>query len=131
MAGSTSFLELGFIRLDRRKKDSLVQQLYEAIRNAILSGQLSKGHRLPSTRSFATDLGVSRMTVVNAFDQLTVEGYLKGSVGRGTYVSEHLPEERQMVKFRPRDGFMPAVDAAVTEGLATIECVEARFYRST
>ncbi len=101
MTRTIAFLELGFIRLDRRKKTSLVQQFYEALRNAILSGQLSRGHRLPSTRSFATDLGVSRMTVVNAFDQLTAEGYLNGSVGRGTYVSEHLPEERQLVKFRP------------------------------
>lgn len=98
MTKTTAFIELGFIRLDRRRNISLVQQLYEQLREAIMSGQLKKGHRLPSTRLLAKDLGVSRMTVVNAFDQLTLEGYLSGSVGRGTYVSEQLPEEKLRVK---------------------------------
>ena len=98
MSKTTSFIELGFLRLDRRKREPLVQQLYRELREAILAGQLKKGHRLPSTRLLAKDLGVSRMTVVNAFDQLTLEGYLSGNVGSGTYVSEQLPEEKLRVK---------------------------------
>jgi GntR family transcriptional regulator / MocR family aminotransferase len=98
MAKTTAFIDLGFINLDRRKKQSLVLQMYRQLREAILSGQLKKGHRLPSTRLLAQDLRVSRMTVVNAFDQLTLEGYLAGNVGRGTYVSDQLPDEKLRVK---------------------------------
>ena len=99
MAKTTSFIDLGFVRLDRRKQAPLVSQLYLVLREAILTGQLSRGQRLPSTRGLATELGISRTTVINAFDQLTAEGYLSGNVGRGTYVSEELPEDRLMVKF--------------------------------
>jgi GntR family transcriptional regulator/MocR family aminotransferase len=99
MTRVTSFLELGFIRLDRRKKTPLLLQLYEALREGILSGQIGKGHRLPSTRAMAGNLGVSRMTVVGAFEQLMVEGYLTGRVGRGTFVSDHLPDETLCARF--------------------------------
>lgn len=99
MSKITSFIDLGFVRLDRRKHESLVTQLYQSIRDAILTGQLRKMHRLPSTRALATELGVSRTTVINAFEQLTAEGYLAGTVGRGTYVSDELPEDRQLARF--------------------------------
>lgn len=99
MSKKTAFIDLGFLRLDRRKQTSLAQQLYHELREAILSGQIKKGHRLPSTRELASDLRVSRMTVVNAFDQLMLEGYLSGNVGRGTFVNDQLPEEKLRVKF--------------------------------
>lgn len=99
MSKTASYIELGFIRLNRRKNVSLAKQLYESLRSAILAGQLSKGYRLPSSRALASELGVSRTTIINAFDQLTAEGYLRGNVGRGTFVSEQLPEERQIAKF--------------------------------
>jgi GntR family transcriptional regulator/MocR family aminotransferase len=101
MGKTTSSIELGFIRLNRRKRKSLATQLYQALSQAILDGQLAKGFRLPSTRGLAEDLGVSRTTVISAFEQLTAEGYLTGAVGKGTFVSEQLPEERQLAKFRP------------------------------
>ncbi|MFT5301189.1 MAG: GntR family transcriptional regulator/MocR family aminotransferase, partial [Mariniblastus sp.] len=100
MGKSSSSLELGFIRLNRRKKLPLATQLYDEISRAILEGQLAKGFRLPSTRGLAADLGVSRTTVINAFDQLAAEGYLTGTVGKGTFVSDQLPEEHQMVHFQ-------------------------------
>ena len=52
----------------------LHRQLTEALREAILSGRLAAGTRLPSTRSLAGDLDVSRSTVVAAFEQLAAEG---------------------------------------------------------
>jgi len=47
---------------------------------------------LPATRELAAELGVSRNTVMNAFEQLLAEGYVEGRVGSGTYVSGQLPE---------------------------------------
>lgn len=52
----------------------------------MLGGRLRAGTRLPSTRTLAQELGLSRTTVMNAFDQLFSEGCLEGKVGSGTYV---------------------------------------------
>ena len=71
----------------------LYQWLYISLRAEILEGRLQPGARLPATRDLAIQYGVSRGTVVNAFEQLKAEGYLEGSVGSGTYVSTVLPEE--------------------------------------
>ena len=67
---------LAGVGLERRATTSLVEQLYSGLRRAILSGQLRPGTRLPSTRAFATDNNISRNTVVSAFEQLLMEGYL-------------------------------------------------------
>jgi GntR family transcriptional regulator/MocR family aminotransferase len=60
--------------------------LEAALRDAVRSGRLAPGTRLPGTRSLATDLGLSRGTVVQAFGQLVAEGWLVGVTGSGTVV---------------------------------------------
>jgi GntR family transcriptional regulator/MocR family aminotransferase len=67
--------------------------LYTVLRTEILAGRLRPGARLPGTRDLAGQYGLSRGTIVNAFEQLKSEGYLEGSVGSGTYVNTVLPEE--------------------------------------
>ncbi len=62
------------------------RRIYEAIRRAITEQVLPSGSRLPSTRSLATDLSVSRNTILAAFDQLLDEGYVAAKTGSGTYV---------------------------------------------
>lgn len=69
------------------------RQLYERIREAILGGQLKPGARLPASRQMAAEAGVSRNTVLAAFEQLHAEGYLEARRGSGTYVARVLPEE--------------------------------------
>ena len=68
------------------------RQIYEKIRQAILSGEIPSRSRIPSSRSLAAQLGISRMTVVNAYDQLFAEGYLEGRIGVGTFVAGELPD---------------------------------------
>lgn len=63
-------------------------QLRDAIRDAIRTGRLPAGARLPSSRALAADFGVSRGVVVDAYAQLTAEGYLTGQSGSGTRVAE-------------------------------------------
>ncbi|HEX8921944.1 MAG TPA: PLP-dependent aminotransferase family protein [Pyrinomonadaceae bacterium] len=82
-----------FISLDEKSDAPLYRQIYDTIRRSILSGGLSAGRQLPASRLLAKQLGVSRMTVVNAYEQLLAEGYLEGRSGAGTFVSAHLPEE--------------------------------------
>ncbi len=86
--------QLPFIDLDN-KKDSgpLYRQIYTAIRTAILNGEFAPKFQLPSTRLLAQDLGVSRITVVNAYEQLFAEGYLEATTGAGTFVASELPED--------------------------------------
>ncbi|MGI8786898.1 MAG: PLP-dependent aminotransferase family protein [Pyrinomonadaceae bacterium] len=82
-----------FIMLDEKSDVPLYRQIYEAIRRAILHGKFHSTMPLPATRVLAKQLRVSRMTVVNAYDQLLAEGYLESRTGAGTFVAAHLPEE--------------------------------------
>jgi GntR family transcriptional regulator / MocR family aminotransferase len=72
---------------------TLYRWLYDEVRLAILAGRLRPEARLPATRDLAAQYGLSRPTVVAAFEQLRSEGYLGGRVGSGTYVSKVLPDE--------------------------------------
>ncbi|HEY1892730.1 MAG TPA: PLP-dependent aminotransferase family protein [Steroidobacteraceae bacterium] len=65
---------------------TLLRWLYDEIRLAILEGRLAPGTRLPSTRGIARQHRVARGTVVAAFEHLTAEGYIEGSVGSGSFV---------------------------------------------
>jgi GntR family transcriptional regulator/MocR family aminotransferase len=73
--------------LDRQASLPLHRQLYDQIREAILTGQLAAGTQLPPGRLLAGQLGVSRTTVVQAYEQLAAEGYLEGQQGAGTFVA--------------------------------------------
>ncbi|HSL69344.1 MAG TPA: PLP-dependent aminotransferase family protein [Longimicrobiales bacterium] len=66
--------------------------LYAALRSAILEGRLRPGARLPATRGLAEQHGLSRGTIVRAFEQLRAEGYVEANVGSGTYVTRVLPD---------------------------------------
>ncbi|CAM5257523.1 GntR family transcriptional regulator [Rhodanobacter lindaniclasticus] len=74
-----------FIELDG--VGPVYQQLTRALKAAILGGSLGAGTRLPPTRALAQELGISRITVLSAYDQLRAEGYLQSRVGSGSYVS--------------------------------------------
>jgi GntR family transcriptional regulator/MocR family aminotransferase len=69
------------------------QQLVSALREAIKKGNLKAGERLPSSRTLASSLGLSRGTVMQAFDQLKSEGYLDGQTGSGTTVASTLSDQ--------------------------------------
>ncbi len=81
------------IQLDESSSVPIYKQLYNAIRNSILSGSLKGGQKLPSTRTLADEFGVSRNTVILAFEQLIAEGYIKGKAGAGTYVTDEIPDK--------------------------------------
>lgn len=66
----------------------LFVQLYEALRERIVSAQLKPAQRLPASRKLAQELGVSRSTVINAYEQLVAEGFAAARTGSGVYVSE-------------------------------------------
>lgn len=66
--------------------------LYACIRGAILDGSLAPATRLPPQRDLAAELGLSRNTVMFAYEQLLAEGYLRARTGSGTFVADTAPE---------------------------------------
>jgi GntR family transcriptional regulator/MocR family aminotransferase len=84
---------LPVVTLDRQSRVPLYRQIYRGYRDAIAERRLRPGERLPSTRSLAAELGVSRLPVLAAFDQLLAEGYCESRLGAGTFVAEALGPE--------------------------------------
>jgi len=99
MPKQTTTFELMLPPRDRRMP--AYRWLYDALRSGILEGRLRPGARLPGTRDLAAQYGLSRGTIVSAFEQLKSEGYVDGSVGSGTYVSNVLPDELLRVPRQP------------------------------
>jgi len=89
------------IVLERASATPLYRQIEEQLRSAILSARLRPGTRLPGVRTLASQLGVARITVVQAYDQLASEGYLIGRVGSGTTIALELPDRALRVDERP------------------------------
>ena len=79
-------MELLALVPDREARVPLAAQLADALRTAARAGAVRVGERLPSTRSLATDLGVSRTVTAAAYDQLLAEGWVAGRRGAGTFV---------------------------------------------
>jgi GntR family transcriptional regulator/MocR family aminotransferase len=81
------------IALDHRSRIPMYRQLYDWFRKAVTDGQLRPGHRVPSTRSLASELNISRIPVLQAYEQLLAEGYFETFVGAGTCVAASIPDE--------------------------------------
>ena len=85
---------LPVISVDRSAATPLHRQVYAGFRDAILRGDLAAGQQVPSSRSLASELAISRFPVLDAYSQLLAEGYFESRVGAGTFVSASLPSQR-------------------------------------
>lgn len=75
------------MRLDRTSALPLPTQLAAEVRRLVGAGTLARGVRLPGSRALAAELGVSRIVVTQAYEQLVAEGWLDASRGSGTFVT--------------------------------------------
>ena len=103
----------------RQGAGSLRGQLERELRGAVRSGRLPAGTALPSTRALASQLGVSRGVVVEAYDQLVAEGYLLARQGSATRVAETAAAAKaapsaEQAPQRLRYDFRPGVPALDT-----------------
>lgn len=85
-------------KLEDDEQTPLQRRIYKAIQQAILTGRLSPGHRLPSTRALAQELQLSRITVTLAYDKLSAEGYIVSNQGSGTFVADTVPSVDRSVE---------------------------------
>src|ERR1700675_4301688 len=102
----------------------LYRQVYNQLRQAILEQKLSAGTRLPSTRALACTLGISRNTVLNAYEALVADALLAARKGSGTHVSMHSEKIRSLATpiRRPfdlwaalREAQFPAISACLRD----------------
>lgn len=104
------------LSLDRRGSragGSLQDQIVAFFRDAVLRGALKPGARIPSSRQLAAELGVARITAVEAFDRLTAEGYFVTRRGVGLFVAETVTDAylRALPAKSSRARRAPAADA--------------------
>ncbi len=90
--------------------EPLYLHLYKCIKNDILDGILPSGTKLPSKRSFAKNLGISNITVENAYAQLQAEGFIYSIPKKGFYVTE-LPENMPLTS----DGHITSEAGSIME----------------
>ena len=101
--------------IDRSAKTPVFEQICTAIRERTISGEMAEGTKLPPTRVFATELGVSRSTIVTAYEQLVAEGYLTSIQGSGYSIcsigevelSAHANQRRAEIDEEPQMGPVP------------------------
>ena len=85
------------------KKVPHYQRIARQLKSAIENGELAPGSRLPASRVYAQELGVSRATIENAWGELVAQGWLERRGQAGTFVSERL-SPRQVTAQRPTAG---------------------------
>jgi len=82
------------IAIDRDSAKSITAQVYGAVKQLIVSGDLAVGKRLPSSRTFAKELNISRTTAIAVFERLASEGLIVSRTGSGSFVSEIAEAQR-------------------------------------
>jgi len=95
------------VAINRTADTPIYRQVYQAFRSAVMEGRLRAGERVPSTRTLAVELGVSRIPVLNAYAQLVAEGYLESRTGAGTVISRSLPNPIAKTGAAGKDGAKP------------------------
>ena len=75
------------IHLDYRDPRPIYEQVYDALRNLIVTGVLTSGEKLPSVRELAGTLAINPNTIQRAYRELEADGYLCSVPGKGSFAS--------------------------------------------
>ncbi|MCA0232111.1 MAG: PLP-dependent aminotransferase family protein [Bacteroidetes bacterium] len=103
------------LSIDKNAKQPAYLQLANQLIQLIRTGELRAGQKLIGTRSLAELLDIHRKTVVQAYDELLVQGWLESKTGSGTYVADTLPEvEPQKLSKQTLEKVNPAKKAGFT-----------------
>ncbi|OUQ85132.1 GntR family transcriptional regulator [Brevibacillus brevis] len=103
-----------WITIDREKPIPLIRQIYSELRTKILSGELTAGFKLPSTRKVASELHLSRNVVLEAYEQLLAEGYIESRRGSGYFIASGIYLE-QHARMTEAGAGLPKVDQHFNE----------------
>ncbi|WP_420642639.1 PLP-dependent aminotransferase family protein [Candidatus Leptofilum sp.] len=110
------------LTINRDSKPPLYRQIAEQIKTQISNGRLPANSRLPTVRGLARSLGVTRLTVQNAYAELQADGWVEATVGRGTFVSTAV----QQMSLQPTIGQYLTPDSAINDMLAINQVIGVR-----
>ena len=113
MTGKHLRFQFESITVSTQDPTALFRQLENQIREAIWQERLRAGERLPSTRHLAKQLGIARNTVINAYEQLALEGFIVTLRGSGTRVTDNFPP--------------PSKDSTLESGASSVSIKQADF----
>lgn len=124
IAVETFFLDPGF-------EGTLQQQIQQMVAAGILSGRFRSGEKLPSSRKLAAHLGVSRITVTLAYNELIADDYLASAGRSGYFVSENAPEPPQIAQRPTADNvdWSRAIGTRYSGGLQIEKPIDWRSYK--
>ncbi len=129
---SISATILPIITVERNAGTPLHRQIYDAYVTAIMNGRLRAGQRVPSTRMLASELGLSRFPIMDAYAHLLAEGYLETRIGAGTVISQSLPDELMTSELpAPRAAARPGPRPFSKRAANIVSLVNARWRRGT
>lgn len=113
------------MKINQKSQVPLYQQIAEAFKNQILSGELKSGEYLPSVRALAADLKLSVVTTLKAYDALVQEGLISSQAGKGYYVNE---QDEEMLKEQHirivEENLQKAIEAARLMQMSNNELLE-------
>ena len=110
------------LTVNRESKPPLYRQIAEQIKTQISNGRLPANTQLPTVRGLARSLGVTRLTVQNAYAELQADGWIEATVGRGTFVSTAV----QQMSLEPTVGQYHTPDSAINDMLAINQVIGVR-----
>ncbi len=87
----------------------IYEQLYNQIKNMIISGKLREGESLPSIRNLAKDLKISVITTKKAYEKLEIDGYINTVHGKGSFVSSQNTELLKETKLKEIEDYMQKI----------------------
>ncbi len=110
------------VSLNRHHSQALYRQIAEQIKTQIGNGRLPANTRLPTVRQLAQELGVTRLTIQNAYGELQADGWIEATVGRGTFVSPAV----QPMSLQPTIGQFLTPDSALSDMLEISQIIGVR-----
>jgi len=112
-------------QLDSKSGVPFYRQIVEQVKFGIASGELGAGDRLPTVRQLAVDLAINFNTVVRAYRELEIEGFLETQQGSGTFVGNRQPKIDELERQRMLDQIVTELTArASTYGFSLDEVLE-------
>lgn len=101
------------ILISNHSKEPIYEQIFQQIKQQILSGELKQGQDLPSMRQLAKDLQISVITTKRAYEELEKEGFIYSIVGKGSFVAE---QNSELIKERKLNALEEKINEVVVNG---------------
>jgi GntR family transcriptional regulator len=113
------------IQLDLRSGVPVYRQIMDQVLAGIASGRLASGDQLPTVRQLAVDLSINPNTVIRAYRELEIRGFLDTHQGSGTFIGTQRVEQNGEERQRKLDGIVSDLVArAGAEGFTAQQVIE-------